>query len=162
MIKVINDVKPDLSPENIGINPFTSNLQILTHKKQTKVLNKFNVEDIKEFDLEATPYTKVFEVTGDAEQIVELPIRCKELYLYLIHTIKSSQDCVWISPKTYMAKMKIKSINTFKEAVNGLCNNVYIGAHHKLKNVYWINPHYFFKGSRINKYPNSIVNKKDK
>lgn len=150
-------VKPDLNSENIGINPFASNLTIYTTKKEHKVLNKFGNEDIKEFELEAIPYTKVFEVEGAKKQIHELPIRSKELYLYLIHAIKSAQDYIWIDKVAYMKQMGIKSINTYKDAVFGLTDNVYISEHSRFKDVFWINPHYFFKGSRINKYPKSVV-----
>lgn len=150
---------PDLSPESVGINPFTSNLTIFITKKEQKVINKFGEEDIKDFDLEATHYTKVFGVEGAQQQVGDLPIRCKELYLFLIHGLKPAQDIIRIDRKEYMKQMGIKSVNTYKKAVMGLCDGLYIQPHHnpKFVSVYWINPHYFFKGSRVRKYPDKLV-----
>lgn len=150
-------IKLELTKENMGVNPFIDGLTIFVTKSTHKVLNKFDSKDVKERDLESTPYTKVFEVNGDRKQMAELPIRSKELYLWMIHTIKSSQDLVWIDKKAYMKLMGISSVNTYKVAVNGLSDGLYIYPHYKIKDVFWINPHFFFKGSRINKYPKNIV-----
>lgn len=149
--------KPELNSETLGINPFIEGLTIYVTKKSQKVLNKYKEEDTKEFDLESTPYTKVFDVNGDRKQVSDLPIRSKELYLHLIHTLKSAQDYVWIDKAAYMKLMRISSVNTYKVAVRGLSDGLYIYPHYKIKDVYWINPHYFFKGSRINKYPKNTV-----
>jgi hypothetical protein len=149
--------KPDFTVEDLGVNPFVDGLTIFVTKKTHKVLNKYLVEDVKEFDLETVPYTKVFEVGGDRKQVSELPIRSKELYLFLIHTVKSAQDYVWIDRDAYMKIMGISSVNTYKVAVRGLSDGLYIYPHYKLRDVYWINPHFFFKGSRINKYPKNVV-----
>lgn len=155
-------VKPDLSKESVGINPMISGLKIYTVKKQFKVINKFLEDDIKENDLEAIPYTKVFEVEGGKHQVLDLPIRGQQLYLWLIHSLSSAQDCVWIDVRAYMKRMNIKSVNTYKKAVSDLCDGLYIAPHHKpkFKDVYWINPYFFFKGSRINKYPDRVYVKK--
>lgn len=152
--------KPNLSIENIGINPFTSGLEIYAIKKQRKVKNKFDVDDVLENVLEAAPYTKVFEVSGATKQVCDLPIRAKELYLYLIHAIAGKQDCIWIDRVAYMNKMGIRSVNTFKQAVIDLAWGDYVAPHVKFVDVLWINPHFFFKGSRMNKYPNKVIIKK--
>jgi hypothetical protein len=150
---------PDLSIDKIGKNPFTEGLEIKVIKKSFTVLNKFEKEDVKEYELEAVPYTKVFEVTGNKKEVNDLPVRCKEMYLWLIHTIKSGQDIVWIDRARYMAKMKIKSSNTYKEAVRVLCENLYMYPHANpgLRDVYWINPRFIFKGSRLHKYPDNLI-----
>lgn len=152
--------KPDLTAESLGINPFVEGLSIYVTKRSHKVLNKMGIEDDKEFDLESVPYTKVFEVLGDRKQVSDLPVRSKELYLHLIHTIKSAHDYVWIDRVAYMKLMKISSVNTYKTAVRGLSDGLYVYPHYKLKDVYWINPYFFFKGSRINKYPEKVYDKK--
>jgi len=155
--------KPDLSPEKIGKNPFIEGLEIQAVKKSFTVINKFEKEDVREFELEKVPYTKVFDVKGNRKDVNELPIRSKELYLWLIHVIEPSQDIIWIDRVLYMSRMGIKSLNTYKEAIKVLCDNVYIYAHANpaFKEVYWINPKFIFKGSRLNKYPNNIVVKAD-
>lgn len=154
---VMKRKKPDFEKEKMGVNPFESGLQIYVNKKFKKVTNKYEQPDEQEYEYEATPYTKVFDVPGDKESLVDLPIRSKELYLWLIHSLTPAQDYLWIDKGVYMAKMKIKSLNTYKEAVLGLCNAGYISKHSRLANVFWINPYHFFKGSRINKYPTKVV-----
>lgn len=149
--------KPDFENIKIGINPFTENLTIAITKKKSEIINKFGYQDIIEKDLEATVYTKVFMVEAAKKQMSSLPIRSKELYLFLIHSIQSGTDYIWIDRAAYMKQMEIKSLNTYKAAVDGLCENVYIQKHNKLKEVYWINPHFFFKGSRILKYKHNLL-----
>lgn len=154
---VMKRKKPDFKNEKMGDNPFVNGLEIYTNKKFKKVTNKYDERDEQEFEYEATPYTKVFDVPNDKKNIIDLPIRCKELYLYLIHSLTAAEDYLWIDKKVYMAHMGIKSLNTYKDAVNGLCESSYIAKHTRLANVFWINPYYFFKGSRINKYPKKVV-----
>lgn len=148
--------KPDFDKIQMGINPFISGLAIAITKKKTEVINKFGDLDVIEHDLEATVYTKVFMVEAARKQMAELPIRSKELYLFLIHSVGSATDYLWIDSDEYMEQMGIKAKNTYKAAINGLCEGLYIQPHHKLKDVYWINPHFFFKGSRILKYKNNL------
>jgi hypothetical protein len=159
---VMKRKKPDFDNINMGVNPFESGLQIYVNKKYKKVVNKFEEKDEQEYEYEATPYTKVFDVPGDKKSVVDLPIRCKELYLYLIHSLIPAQDYLWIDKTAYMKKMGIRSINTYKEAVNGLCDAGYVSKHARLANVLWINPYHFFKGSRINKYPTKVIVKSRK
>lgn len=154
--------KPDFANEKMGNNPFESGLEIYVNKKFKKVTNKYDEPDQQEFDYEATPYTKVFDVPGDKESMIELPIRSKELYLYIIHSLTPAQDYLWIDKSVYMKRMKIKALNTYKQAVFGLCDASYIAKHTRLANVFWINPYYFFKGSRINKYPTKVCVKSKK
>jgi len=149
--------KPDFDKINVGINIFISGLSIAITKKRTEVINKYGDPDIIETDLEATVYTKVFMVEAAKKQMASLPIRSKELYLFLIHALPSATDYIWIDRDIYMKDMNIKSLNTYKAAVDGLCGNLYIAPHHKLKDVYWINPHFFFKGSRIMKYKHNLL-----
>lgn len=159
---VMKRKKPDFANEKMGNNPFESGLEIYVNKKFKKVTNKYDEPDQQEFDYEATPYTKVFDVPNDRKNVIDLPIRCKELYLYFIHSLTPAHDYLWIDKGVYMKHMGIKALNTYKQAVIGLCEAGYIAKHARLANVFWINPYYFFKGSRINKYPNKVYVKTKK
>ena len=154
---VMQRKKPDFKNEKMGDNPFINGLEIYVNKKFRKVINKYEQPDEEEFGYESTPFTKVFDVPADKQNIIDLPIRCKELYLFLIHSLTAAQDYLWIDKTAYMAHMRIKSLNTYKEAVNGLCESGYISKHTRFANTFWINPYYFYKGSRLNKYPKKIV-----
>lgn len=141
----------------LGVNPFASSLVIPVNKKMKKVLNKFKQEDEEEHILEATKFVKVFDVSMNRANVNCLPLRCKELWLYIIHSMESGKDWIWIDRHSYMENMGIRSVNTFKKAIAVLgVDNGYIQKHGKLKDVYWINPIYLFKGNRIQKFPKNI------
>lgn len=142
--------------DEIGNNPFAQNLVIKINRKRHRVLNKFEQVDKMEVNLDAGRGCKVFEIAGYKALMMTLPIRAKELYLYLIHSLDDAQDYIWIDRVSYMKAHGIKSVNTFKDAVKALEERDYILQHHYktiFKDVYWINPRFLFKGSRPNKYP---------
>lgn len=153
--------KPVLDSSMLGVNPFTKKLSIPVNRMYKKVMNKFGNSDLEVKDWEATKYTRVFEVRGYKDKMVALPIRSKEMLLWLIHNIDVAVDFIRIDRVDYMKKHKIKSLNTFKDAAKELSGeDKYImpceGKPSEVKDVFWINPHYFFKGSRALKYPELV------
>lgn len=142
---------------NLGRNPFLNTLQIPVTLKVHKVINKYGDNDVKEFEFEKTPYTKVFEIAGAKKLVNAFPVRAKELYLYIIQSIESAQDYLWIDRHAYMKLMDIKSVNTYKQAVSHLWLTNFIYPHGSIQDVFWINPQFFFKGSRINKFKNNVI-----
>ncbi len=151
-----NKVKPDVASENLGINPFIEGLEIIATKRAYKVINSFEQEDVMSYEMEKTPFTRVFEVRGCKEQINMLNIRAKELYLYIMYAVDSGCDHIWINRSDYMKKMGISSRTTFLSAIRSLSDNLYIYPHYRIKDLFWINPHYFFKGSRIHKWQDRV------
>lgn len=150
-----------LDSSMLGVNPFTKSLSIPVNRLYKKVVNKFGNPDFEVRDLEATKYTRVFEVRGYKDKMVALPIRSKEMLLWLIHNIDVAVDFIRIDRVDYMKKHKIKSLNTFKDAAKELSGeDKYImpceGKPSEVKDVYWINPYYFFKGNRALKYPMNV------
>lgn len=151
----------EITEDNLGINPFSFNLKIDVTKKKRVVINKYGNEDIDEYSLESTPYTKIFEYANLKDKVNSLGIRAIELLFFIINNLKGQQDYIVINRNEYMKLKGISSINTFKKAVYELCkDDGYIYPHATLCNVYWINPRFMFKGSRLNKYPKNIVVKK--
>lgn len=154
--------KPVITDDNIGINPFALNLIIPVNRRYKDVKNKFGDDDKLEFSYEATKFCRVFDAFEHRDDAVRLPIRCKELMYYIIHSMETGKDYVYIEKEVYMANMGIKSVNTFKGAIKGVVNR-YIIPHETIKGVYWVNPMYLFKGDRISKFPNRVrVNKENK
>lgn len=154
-------VKPDIDESKLGLNPLIDEeghkLIIPVNKGSYEVeRNKFGDPDKKEFLYESTPFTKVYEVAGFKDMTKELPVRAKELLLYIIMYVESGHEWVWINRKSYMADNGIKSVNTFKTAVEELAKRRYICPHVKIKDLLWINPKHLFKGDRIAKYPKNI------
>jgi hypothetical protein len=146
--------KPDL--ENVGINPFTESLQITVTKARRDVMNKFGDADYIESQFESVRYTKVFEQTGVKVLLSMLSVRAKELYLHIMYSLEPSTDIIWVHRGRYMSTYKIGSVNTYKDAVKNLAENGFIYPVIGMKDVYWINPHYFFKGDRASKYRDKV------
>jgi hypothetical protein len=147
--------KPNL--DNAGINPFSSELKIRVNKKYKDVLNKFGDADKLESVFESVGHTKMFDQVGAKALVSSLSVRAKELYLHIMYSLISGQDILWIHRDRYMEMYGIKSVNTYKDAVGDLSDKLFVYPHASLKDTYWINPHYFFKGSRQSKYPNNLV-----
>jgi hypothetical protein len=81
-----------------------------------------------------------------------LSLRSKEMFLWIIGRLKSGEDVVLIHPENYMALFDIASVSTVRKAIKGLINADII-ARSDVRNVYFINANYFFRGSRIRKWP---------
>lgn len=146
--------KPDLY--SIGENPFKEGLLIDANKQMYDIITRSGNKERVNYSLENIPYTKVFEVAGAKKKVMALPVRAKEMLLYFMHSIDSGMDVLWIDRVSYMKAYGIKSVNTFKDAVRCLSEELFIYPHASVKDVYWINPHYFFKGSRMIKYPDKV------
>jgi hypothetical protein len=149
-----NIEKPDLS--NVGVNPFVEPLRISVTKKRKDITNKYGNADFIESQFESVRYTKVFDQTGVKDLLSKLTIRAKELYLHIMYSLEPAEDIIWIHRERYMGKYGISSANTYKDAVKNLAENGFIYPVVGVKDVYWINPHYFFKGDRANKYKDNV------
>jgi hypothetical protein len=151
-------VIPVIDEEKLGLNPFEQTLEVWINKKHKKVVNLYGAEDVLETQLEKTPFTKLYDakLPEDAMPVDLLPIRSKELYLHILHNIKAGKDWIWIDRVKYMEVMKITAINTFKDAIGHLAIGGYVSKHGIITDLLWINPHFFFKGSRINKFKSKI------
>lgn len=81
-----------------------------------------------------------------------LSLRSKEMLLWIMGRLRSGEDLVVIHPENYMALFDIASVSTVRKAIKGLIAADII-AKTDVKNVYFINANYFFRGSRIRKWP---------
>jgi len=153
-------IKPEIDEDKLGLNPLVeeagTDFVIPVRKTIRDVTNKFGDLDLSEFQREATPFTKVFETAGFRARMVGLPIRAKEMMLHIIHSLESGQEYIWINRQLYMSENGIKSVNTYKSAIEALSLRRYVCPHIKIKDLLWINPKHFFKGDRISKYPKNI------
>lgn len=146
---------PEYDEDALGTNPLAEGLSIPVNKKYKEVLkNGYPTEE--EHTMEATKFTKVFEFADDKYHSIVMPIRCKEMLLFIIMSMESGKDFVWIDKKSYMENMGIKSPNTLRKAFKWLSAGNYINKHATIRDFWWINPKFIFKGNRIAKYPNNI------
>ena len=149
---------PEIKEDELGPNPFVQGLEVWINKKYKPIINKFGNEDVLETKLEKIPYTKLYDspLPDQCTPADKLPIRSKELYLHILHHLKPAKDWIWIDRVKYMESMGITSVNTFRGAVIHLAAGGYVSIHPLIQDLLWINPHFFFKGSRVNKYPDKV------
>lgn len=81
-----------------------------------------------------------------------LSLRSKEMLLWMLGRLRSGEDVVIIHPENYMALFDIASVSTVRKAIKGLIAANML-AKTDVRNVYFINANYFFRGSRIRKWP---------
>lgn len=148
--------KPKFNIKELGVNPCTSSLIIPVnslelsrqYKKDGDVLINAVVE------VESTPYTKLYVTAERRKIIANLSASAKELYLWLLYEIDAGEDALWINKYRFMEENNT-SLNTFKKSIEELIRYALI-AYTVVKEVYWINPDFFFRGDRVAKYPKCI------
>lgn len=155
--------KPDIeNDELLGINPFATSLIIPIKLLKLKSIYERASEDViieKEANLEAIPFIKLFQTSERRIIINNFSDRSQRLFIWLMFETTTGKDYVIINKERYMKENCVKAVNTISNAIKellryGIIANTYI------KDVYWINPDFFFNGSRIKKYPNNIVRPK--
>lgn len=148
--------KPKFDIKKLGINPCTSSLVIpvneLAFKDQYRKEDGMLINALAE--VEATPFTKLFVTAERRKLVAALNSSAKELYLWLLYEVNVSEDALWINKERFMEENNT-SLNTYKKAVEELIRYAFI-AYTVIKDVYWINPDFFFRGDRIKKYPKNI------
>lgn len=152
--------KPKFTEAELGKNPLATHLRIVavrrtmpgqyTYDKQEKIM--VNSEPL----LERVPITKLYADSERRRQFCLLSARAKELLSWVMYSVKHDQDYVWINRKRFMQENQIKAVNTYKAAENELVVNHFL-FHTTKTGVFWINPHYFFQGNRLEKYKDKVV-----
>jgi len=152
---------PNFIEADLGDNPL-ANYLVVPVNEVFKGKIKVQGEEVDNNILyDATPHTKLFIGRPNKESVLPrqlinaLSDKAQRLFLWLIYELDPGKDYLWINQTRYMEEQGIKSINTYKDAVKELVKFKIIGLS-VVKSVYWINPVIFFRGSRIDKYPDKI------
>lgn len=149
--------KPEINENKIGVNPFTVSLVIQVNKNV--IPNAFRQEDgvwiQATIEQEVTPFVKVYRTREHRLIISSLSGSAMKLLEWIRSVIPSGADYLWINKERFMEENNL-SLNTYKKALNELCLNAILN---KVVNndYYWINPNFFFFGSRVNKYPDRVI-----
>lgn len=157
----------DFDSSKMGKNPFAdllnihaSDVEVLRDLKEVAVSDNIVTEVSGGMVLktrylaERLSFTKLFHVSGHRNKISSLPSRAKELFLWLLFTLKPSNDFIVINVDKYKAE-NLCSHNTYLRAIDDLIQADIIKPT-RWQTVFWINPSYFFNGNRIKKYPDNI------
>jgi len=156
----------DIDEKKLGANPFVNgDFKIFVRKS-------LNYEKLsKDNDGDYLPT----EDTLEQEKIVKLYVSQKklnkemnvgvdslsalgcELFFWITSRLIAGDDYFFLDKKRYMKEKNISSVNTYKKALNDLIAKSIIQPNTIVRGIYWINPKFFFCGSRINKFPKNVV-----
>lgn len=151
------DIRPDTSKLDKVINPFSYTLEIKL--KQLENSNSFVLDEgaliHQTYTVESTPKTSLY-IKPEHRLVQNNLYGCaKELLLWILYTLEANTDYIWINKLRYM-KETSTTINTYKKAIDNLERYGFLNST-SVKDTYWINPEFFFRGDRKNKYPDKCV-----
>ena len=150
--------KPKFNENDLGKNPFEE--RFIIHVREIVFKNQYTrdadgILNPVTLELEKEPMTKVYSSPILRKIIMGLPNKAKEMFLFLMYDCDYGKDYIWINRERYMEETGITASNTVVSSLKILhAQNIIIPTIYK--DVYWLNPAYFFKGDRVSKYPNNI------
>lgn len=150
-------------------NPFVESPDFEIRTKSVSSENEFvNIKDVSDgvilttptkikskFIVEVESYCKVYNRKSLYLHIAMLSPTAKSLFLHIQYNLQYGKDFIHLNPKKVMKEAEIGSINTFKKCVQELVTSLIITPT-LCTDVFWINPTFFFNGSRINKYKHKL------
>lgn len=148
---------PKVDPSTLTHNPFTQELVIPV----TEIISKVEYENVegvlvnKVLYVEKTKKVSLYIHENSGSNIAGLSDKAQRLFLHILYTVDKGIDWYQFNKEHYMMRNKIKSETTVSNAITELCRYQYICKSH-LRTVFWINPHRFFPGNRVLKYPDKI------
>ena len=155
-MKKRKNIKPDTT--NMGNNPFNDAGFIIT-ANTAREGDKFVLEDgllvPSYYNMENEDIVKFYTSASNRKTITLLSGGALRLFMWIVYEIDYGKDLVWINRKRYMGESQITSVNTFKRSIEELERYCLIHSTKK-EEVFWINPRYLFKGSRMKKYSNRV------
>ena len=91
-----------------------------------------------------------------------LGVNAMKLLVWIQEELDYSKSWVWIDAVRYRREAKVKSLTTLRTAINELVEAEFIERHEKTEQ-YWINPAYYFCGSRVKQFKDNlnVVTKKE-
>lgn len=158
VLNMAKQVKPEITSEKIGDNPFLDTLKIPVSKIVMHGQYTADKEGLMlpvEVELEKDSYCRIYTDSSRRLKMVGLSPRAKDLLLWVMYEVDNSAEYIWINKARYMKESGVKAYNTYRDALTELLKNKFMISS-VIQNVYWINPHFFFNGSRINKFPKNI------
>lgn len=149
--------KPDIIESKMGKNPFIASLVIPVTK--SIIPNTFKQEEgiwvSATTEYEKTPFVKLYR--SKERRLIKAGLSGSALKLleWIRDVIPHGQDYLWINKIMFMEETGM-SLNTYKKAIEELCMTCILNKVVKY-DCYWINPDFFFFGSRVNKFPSNVV-----
>jgi len=150
--------------ELLQLNPFVENLTLESVsfcKKESYVSVKSNLNAIVSFyTVDKNGFCKVFNDEHQYERIKLLKHSTRSFLMYIIYHLPSSKDYIRLQFSKVTCDVGIKCPITFKKCIQELIDNEFIKLS-ECEDVYWVNPLFFFKGSRIEKYKEKVTHNRN-
>lgn len=108
-----------------------------------------------DYDLERDKKVFVYTHRSLRESISALSGLAKGLFLWLLYEVEYGRDYIDLKKDRYMFENGLKSEWSYRKGRNELIRYKII-CPTVVRGVYWINPAYFFAGSRSKKYPSRV------
>lgn len=158
----------DIDPALMANNPFAETFRIPVNRVTDK---RYTVKEGElkhvSYDMETTQCVKLFYTPdeicidgkikdGTIKTLAKLPMGAKNLLFYVMTHLEVGQDWIRLNRAHYMQTYSVGSVNSVKKAEDELCLRCLLNQHKVYKDVYWINPKYFFSGSRANNFPQAV------
>lgn len=139
--------------KSMGVNPFVQALQLkaTTFKADGYVGEESGIRYPKRYMRDQTPSTKVFDTSMLRKTTMGLSGTSLKIYLWFIFKATSEHDYIKLNRLAFMKEAGITSKTTVNTGLDALIRYEII-AKSNLKDVYWFNPLYFFRGDRLKKY----------
>lgn len=156
--------RPVIEEDKLGDNPFTAVelFQIPTRRYETSSFDKKGDVFLPAVRVsEYQDYTKLYAEPAFRLRTNKLSLRAKEMFLWIMYTIKAGQETIWINRERYMKEMGISSNTTVLTTIKDLIKLNYLAKTAEGKDMYFINPKYFFQGDRLKKYHKNTFVKYD-
>lgn len=146
-------------------NPYIAALNIPVIKIITGVTkNEESGEyEVGDYLVEADKYCRVYTTPARRKIIFNLSPKARDLYLYIIYTMNDNYEHVNLSYCKFnefhkeCGAERDASPRGFRESIKELVQNNIIDVKQYKSESYWISPHYFFPGNRLEKYPENVV-----
>lgn len=141
----------------LEINPFVSALEIKAVWRMKQENSSGGEAPKQRYDVVLSDTTERCTVYTPhlLHWFKDLSTSAKDMFLWIAMKLRFDSDIIEITEEAYCKDMQV-SRNTFYTAKQSLTNRLIVPRTSR-KNTYWINPSYLFKGDRLTKYPERII-----
>lgn len=143
-----------------GTNPFQVGLIIPVSQQEIRYhyVEEGGIKVPALQENEATPFIRLYVDPSRRKFLMKLPLNSRDLLWWFMMDLKYGKDYLWINWKRYQEESGVKE-RTCQRALAGLIKHQVLQLS-GVKDTYWFNAHYFFKGSRLKSYPDNLINPK--
>ena len=145
------------------MNPLLTNLRIEVSRITDKTKLTYDGDEFLpiELELERGKIVKLYASYKNREAIAGLNHNAQRLLFWIAFELHAGKDYIELNRNRFLKENGISSVNTYKSAYKSLVQFGFLALTIK-RDVFWINPEYFFCGSRVGKYPDKVVEYKKK